>query len=245
MEQHCLRLVVVPPHQDMPGIPDDMDNRKIHHTWDKQFIVDWDDNPYVDEDDYDQELCPIEFSQQYFVNREDDFENGRDEEDWLWEDENLCEDEDEFQWEYFKSDGSEEDKEEIVVDEEVGAEVLNEKDKLLIFTTGVKCSAPHQIGVKLMSKIKFKKKLHIPPDVKAFIQEQEEARRRAREELVGRVEVELTPWNDYKVRESERDREIVTDCQEVAQMFDVVDVLFDFAGVITGYAVSPESRFVM
>ena len=245
MEQHCLRLVVVPPHQDMPAIPDDMDNRKIHHTWDKQFIVDWDDNPYVDEDDYDQELCPIEFSQQYFVNREDDFENGRDEEDWLWEDENLCEDEDEFQWEYFKSDGSEEDKEEIVVDEEVGAEVLNEKDKLLIFTTGVKCSAPHQIGVKLMSKIKFKKKLHIPPDVKAFIQEQEEARRRAREELVGRVEVELTPWNDYKVRESERDREIVTDCQEVAQMFDVVDVLFDFAGVITGYAVSPESRFVM
>lgn len=229
----------------MPGIPDDMDNRKIHHTWDKQFIVDWDDNPYVDEDDYDQELCPIEFSQQYFVNREDDFENGRDEEDWLWEDENLCEDEDEFQWEYFKSDGSEEDKEEIVVDEEVGAEVLNEKDKLLIFTTGVKCSAPHQIGVKLMSKIKFKKKLHIPPDVKAFIQEQEEARRRARDELVGRVEVELTPWNDYKVGESERDREIVTDCQEVAQMFDVVDVLFDFAGVITGYAVSPESRFVM
>ena len=229
----------------MPAIPDDMDNRKIHHTWDKQFIVDWDDNPYVDEDDYDQELCPIEFSQQYFVNREDDFENGRDEEDWLWEDENLCEDEDEFQWEYFKSDGSEEDKEEIVVDEEVGAEVLNEKDKLLIFTTGVKCSAPHQIGVKLMSKIKFKKKLHIPPDVKAFIQEQEEARRRARDELVGRVEVELTPWNDYKVRESERDREIVTDCQEVAQMFDVVDVLFDFAGVITGYAVSPESRFVM
>ena len=229
----------------MPGIPDDMDNRKIHHTWDKQFIVDWDDNPYVDEDDYDQELCPIEFSQQYFVNREDDFDNGRDEEDWLWEDENLCEDEDEFQWEYFKSDGSEEDKEEIVVDEEVGDEVLNEKDKLLIFTTGVKCSAPHQIGVKLMSKIKFKKKLHIPPDVKAFIQEQEEARRRAREELVGRVEVELTPWNDYKVGESERDREIVTDCQEVAQMFDVVDVLFDFAGVITGYAVSPESRFVM
>ena len=229
----------------MPGIPDDMDNRKIHHTWDKQFIVDWDDNPYVDEDDYDQELCPIEFSQQYFVNREDDFENGRDEEDWLWEDENLCEDEDEFQWEYFKSDGLEEDKEEIVVDEEVGAEVLNEKDKLLIFTTGVKCSAPHQIGVKLMSKIKFKKKLHIPPDVKAFIQEQEEARRRAREELVGRVEVELTPWNDYKVGERQRDREIVTDCQEVAQMFDVVDVLFDFAGVITGYAVSPESRFVM
>ena len=31
--------------------------------------------------------------------------------------------------------------------------------------------------------------------------------------------------------------------QEVAQMFDVVDVIFNFSGVITGYAVSPDSRF--
>ena len=26
-------------------------------------------------------------------------------------------------------------------------------------------------------------------------------------------------------------------------MFDVVDVIFNFSGVITGYAVSPDSRF--
>ena len=210
VDQHCLHLVTVPPHPDLPTIPDHMDNRKIHHTWDKQFVTDWDDNPSLDDEDYDQEiLCPIEFSDQYFLDREDDFENGRDEEDWLWEDENLCEDEDEFQWEYFKSDGPEEEKEEIVVDEEVGAEVLNEKDKLLIFTTGMRCYAPHQIGVKLMSKIKFKKKLHIPPDVRAFIKEQEEARQRARDELVGRVEVERTPWSDYKVR----GRDVEEDCK--------------------------------
>ena len=171
-----------------------MENRKIHYTLDKQFITDWDQNPVVEEEDYDQE-----FSEEYYRAREEDFLTGRDGEDWLWEDENLCEDQDEFQWEYFHSDRLEEDKEEIVEDEEVGAEVLNEKDKLLIFTTGVRCSAPHQIGVKLMSKIKFKKKLHIPSDVKAFIQEQEEARRRAREALVGRVEVEVTPWNNYRV----------------------------------------------
>ena len=30
--------------------------------------------------------------------------------------------------------------------------------------------------------------------------------------------------------------------QEVAQMFDIVDVIFDFSGYITGYSVSPESR---
>ena len=33
--------------------------------------------------------------------------------------------------------------------------------------------------------------------------------------------------------------------QEVAQMFDVVDVIFDFSGIITGYAVTPESRSVI
>ena len=58
---------------------------------------------------------------------------------------------------------------------------------------------PHQIGIKFMSKIKFKKKLNIPKDIKAFFQEHDEARRREREELVGRVEVEVTPWNDYRV----------------------------------------------
>ena len=37
-------------------------------------------------------------------------------------------------------------------------------------------------------------------DIKAFIREQEEARQRARDGLVGRLEVEITPWHNYKVR---------------------------------------------
>ena len=40
--------------------------------------------------------------------------------------------------------------------------MINEEDKLLVFTTGQRTMAPHQIGVKLMSKIKFKRKLNIP-----------------------------------------------------------------------------------
>ena len=32
--------------------------------------------------------------------------------------------------------------------------------------------------------------------------------------------------------------------QAVAQMFDVVDAIFDFPGIITGYGVSPESRYL-
>ena len=204
VEQHCLRLVDVAPHADTPDLPRDVDNRKIHHTWDKEYIVDWDEDPYVDEEDYDQELCPIEYSEQYFEDRESDFVKGNDDDDWLWEDEDLCENDEDYQWEYFQSDLSDgaEDKEEIVVDETVGAEVLNEDDKLLIFTTGTRTHVPHQIGVKLMSKIKFKRKLNIPKDIKAFFREHQEARQRAREELEGRFgqhDVDVPPWNDYKV----------------------------------------------
>ena len=126
VEQHCLRLVDVAPHDDTPELPLDMDNRKILYTWDKEYIVDWDEDPCVDEDDYDQELCPIEFTEQYFEDRESDFVKGDDDEDWLWEDEDLCENDEDFQWEYFQTDAAEaEDKEEIVVDEAVGAEVIN------------------------------------------------------------------------------------------------------------------------
>ena len=171
------------------------------YTWEKEYIIDWDDDPCVDEEDYNQELCPIEFEPHYYEDREKDFVSGNAEaDDWLWEDEDLCENDEEYQWEYFQSDLSEkDDKEEIVVDDSVGAEVINEDDKLLIFTTGVRVHVPHQIGVKLMSKIKFKKKLNIPNDIKAFIKQQDEERQRARDELVGRVDVEVTPWNNYKV----------------------------------------------
>ena len=202
VEQHCLHLVIVPPHSDTPTLPADIDNRKIMYTWEKEYVIDWDDDPCVDEEDYDQELTPIEFCSHYYKDRDDDFVNGNAEaDDWLWEDENLCENDEEYQWEYFRSDLAErdDDKEEIVVDASVGAEVINEDDKLLVFTTGVRTHVPHQIGVKLMSKIKFKKKLNIPNDIKAFIKQQEDERQRARDELVGRVDVEVTPWHNYRV----------------------------------------------
>jgi len=229
VEQHCIRLVMVPSHDDLPEIPESMDNRKIAFTWENEYIVDYDEDPCVDEEDYDQELCSIKFDGQYHDDRADDFINGRDDEDWLWEDEELCEDDYEFQWEYFKSDTIEEPKEDIVVDEAAGEEVLNEDEKLMIFSTGARTSLPHQIGIKLMSKIKFKKKLNIPKNIKLHVEERIQARREEREALQGRLDVEIIPWNNYK---------------EVAQMFDVVDVIFDFSGYVTGYAVSPESRYL-
>ena len=49
------------------------------------------------------------------------------------------------------------------------------------------------------------RKLNIPKDIAAFFKEHEEERQRAREQLEGRVAVEVTPWNDYKVGMSNRD----------------------------------------
>ena len=76
---------------------------------------------------------------------------------------------------------------------------MNEDEKLLIFETGMKTCLPHQIGIKLMSKIKFKKKLNIPKNIKVMVEERKQTRQAEREALQGRLEVEIVPWNDYKV----------------------------------------------
>ena len=64
---------------------------------------------------------------------------------------------------------------------------------------GMRVCMPHQIGIKLMSKIKFKKKLNIPKNIRAHVEQQRQARQAERDALQGRVEVEVIPWNDYKV----------------------------------------------
>ena len=69
VEQHCLHRVTVAPHADSPQLPPDIDNRRILYTWEKEYVVDWDEDPCVDQEDYDQELCPIEFSNQYYEDR--------------------------------------------------------------------------------------------------------------------------------------------------------------------------------
>ena len=111
----------------------------------------------------------------------------------MWEDEDPWQEEEEGGWEYFAGDGEyqEEDKEEIVMDEAVGAEVLNEQEKLFVFLTGERICLPHQLGVthctaldgtapcrqvKVMSRVRFKKRLNIPADLRSHLAEQERAR---------------------------------------------------------------------
>ena len=91
IEQQCDHLVEVPSNDDVPEIPENMDDRKIHSVWDDEFIVDYDDTlvvgvfmevlidyqincAVVNEDDNEQDICPILFNSDYYNDRKDDFE---------------------------------------------------------------------------------------------------------------------------------------------------------------------------
>ena len=229
VELHCLHLVPVPALPTTPALPPPLTSRRILLLPGQEYRV-----PDLEQEGADDEgVSAIAYEDQYHVDREEDFENGRDDEDWLWEDEELCEEDCEFQWEYFTAKDVEDSstKEEVVVDEASDGkeEVLNENDKLMIFTTGTKTYQAHQIGIKLMSKVKFRKKLNIPENIFKYTREAKQSREAERESLQGRIDFEPTPWSDYK---------------EVAQMFDIVDVLIDFQGYVTGYGVSPDARSV-
>ena len=88
------------------------------------------------QEDRDAELGIIEFSPEYHEDRLKDFLI-KNEDDWLWEHEDggYSEDED-IQWEYFCPEGKR--RPETVWDKSAGREVINEEDKLLVFTTGRK-----------------------------------------------------------------------------------------------------------
>ena len=74
-----------------------------------------------------------------------------------------------------------------------------------------------------MSKVAFNKTLNIPKDVASWEKQNQ------MEMLQEKLDIVTIPWHDY---------------EKVAQMFDVVDVIFDLPGYIAGYGVSPDSRYV-
>ena len=86
---------------------------------------------------------------------------------------------------------------EVVVDE-AKEEILNEKEKLMIFTTGSRTYQAHQIGIKLMSKVKFRTKLNIPENIFEAAEEARRKREEERESQLGRINFEPTPWSDYR-----------------------------------------------
>ena len=147
-------------------------------------------------DDRDQGLGLIQFAPEYHEDRLQDFLSKNDD-DWLWENEDIgVSDDEDIQWEYFTGADKKLKKPETLYDPYSRKEIVNEEDKLLIFTTGRKAWIPHQIGIKKMSKVSFNKTFSIPEDVIGW----EEQNRR--EMMQEKLDIATIPWQDYEVREA-------------------------------------------
>ena len=105
---------------------------------------------------------PFEAKDVYYVTRKSAYEQGLEENDWVYEDVEVDFDDEEYdvEWEYWDNDQDNQLKPEYVKIDE-GHEIINEDDKLLITTTGTSTYIPHMIGIKRMSKVRFKKDMAV------------------------------------------------------------------------------------
>ena len=99
-----------------------------------------------------------------------------------------------MEWEYWDNDQDNQLKPEYVKIDE-GHEIINEDDKLLITTTGTSTYVPHMIGIKRMSKVRFKKDMAVTTLV------QIEKERKAKEMEAQRREREARRRRRYQVEE--------------------------------------------
>ncbi len=216
--------VDVEPGPSIPTLPDAVDDKYISLLREKRFEINEEDHEAV----YETEEA-FEYEDDYYSTRQIAFDIGEDD-DWIFEDDvdDDVDDDDDDDWEYFdqaKADEEASKKPELIkVDE--GVEVINEKEKLLIFTTGDRCSIPHQVGIRRMSSVRFRSHMDVSKTLAERIEErrrkQREARRREHE--LG----EFVNWSHYPA---------------VSHLFDAIDVVFEFNSRVVGLALSPDCRF--
>ncbi|TRY73755.1 hypothetical protein TCAL_06027 [Tigriopus californicus] len=152
---------------------------------------------------------------------------------WVYEgnDENSDEGDDSDDWEYFdekEADLAEANKPEYLKIDR-GHEVINEKEKLLIFTTGSLVQVPHQVGIKKMSCVRFREHMDLSQSLKNCTEKSGRNQRALRPGHEPLDEPDTVDWSDYP---------------KVSHMFDHIDVILDFPGRVVGLATSPDSRFL-
>ena len=149
---------------------------------------------------------PFEAKDIYYETRKSAYEQGLEENDWVYEDVEVDFDDEEYdvEWEYWDNDQDNQLKPEYVKIDE-GHEIINEDDKLLITTTGTSTYVPHMIAIKRMSKVRFKKDMavttlaQIEKERKA---KEREARRRRRyhvEEIQEHAPSMYTQCGNFKI----------------------------------------------
>ena len=146
-----IAATVIPVPKSDCDLPPRVTDQLIRLSRDGVYRIDsLDDN----DDDVDEEEETFDFTDEYHNLRFLANELGEDE-NWVFEDDsadNSDFDDEEQEWIYYDDSKEEDASEFLTVDD--GFEVINEKDKLLIFTTGIQCSVPHAVGIRTMSQVR-------------------------------------------------------------------------------------------
>lgn len=204
------------------SIPD-IDNNYVRLMPDEKFEFDIAPNA-VDEP-------PFTFDPIYHQTRKIAFDSGLEDNEWIYDDENLdFYQEEDVEWEYWDNAQDEAEKPDLLKIDE-GHEVINEDDKLLIMATGTQACIPHMIAIKRMSRIRFRKDMDFSKSLA-----QRETERRSRQRMAQRrsnldqgAEINITNWHDYKA---------------VSHKFDGLDYLIEMHGRIMGMTLSPCHRYL-
>eukprot|EP00095_Tigriopus_kingsejongensis_P011181 maker-scaffold456_size166325-snap-gene-0.27 protein:Tk11181 transcript:maker-scaffold456_size166325-snap-gene-0.27-mRNA-1 annotation:"gaba-gated ion channel grd isoform x2" len=214
-ESRVLSQISVPPPTNVPSVPPHIDDSYIAMLRDREFVV-----------EHIPESSNFSYSPSY---RETRFSaHDLDQEDlWVYEDDDS--DVDEEDWEYFDEAKTrlEESQRPEYLKIDKGHEIINEREKMLIFTTGSMVQVPHQVGVKKMTCVRFREHMDLSEGLK---ERMEKGRRQTERQRNGSGTAEDIPdWSDYP---------------NLSHMFDHMDVILDFPGRIVGLATSPDSRFL-
>ena len=121
-----------------------------------------------------------------------------------------------------------------------GPEIIDDGDKFFIFTTGSTSKHPDQIGIKRLTRVRFRKHMDLSKSLSQRFQEKQMAdRRRRREAMVygedaaPQEETHAPDWRSYPA---------------VSHLFDGIDALFDIGGKNMGNHVTttcPRGSFLL
>uniref|UniRef100_A0A0P6G366 F-box/WD repeat-containing protein n=1 Tax=Daphnia magna TaxID=35525 RepID=A0A0P6G366_9CRUS len=108
-------------------------------------------------------------------------------------------------------------------------EVLDPREKFLIFTMGSRTYTPHQIGLKRISPFTFCNRIDIGPSLAERVAIQRQERQALEESLALGIPPPEPVWQDFEA---------------VADRFDPIDHVIDLNGHIIGMSLSPDHRYL-
>ncbi|KAI9565671.1 hypothetical protein GHT06_009463 [Daphnia sinensis] len=108
-------------------------------------------------------------------------------------------------------------------------EVLDPREKYLIFTMGSRTYTPHQIGLKRISPFTFCNRIDVGPSLAERVAIQRQERQALEESLALGIPPREPVWQDFEA---------------VADRFDPIDHVIDLNGHIIGMSLSPDHRYL-